>query len=249
MMYTEKELIEKIDKNLELIKNTRPLSKGEINELKKSLWVLFTYASNSIEWSTITLWETKLILEDWLTIWWKTLREISEVSNHKELLNFLYDFIKLDENLNEEIIKKVHNLVLRNIDDENAWKYRKIQCYISWESETPPEAKEINKLMDDLIKWYNANKNSLHPWLLVSNFHYKFVKIHPFVDWNWRTIRILLNIILMKSWYPMTIISPVRRLEYISSLNSASSFKKFNIFILDTINTNLEDYLRMISVN
>ena len=245
-MYTKKELLEKIDKNLELIKNSRPLSKTEINELRKSLGVMFTYASNSIEWSTITLWETKLILEDWLTIWWKTLREINEVSNHKWLLNFLYEFIELDKDLDEDTIKKVHNLVLRNIDDENAWNYRKIQCYISWESEVPPEAKEIPKLIKELILWYKKNKNSMHKSLFVSEFHYKFVKIHPFIDWNGRTIRILLNIILMKYWYPMVIVSPVRRWEYISSLNSSSNFDKFNIFMLDTINTSLEDYIRMI---
>lgn len=246
-MYTKKELLEKIDNNLKKIKNSRPLSKTEIIELRKSLGVMFTYASNSIEWSTITLWETKLILEDWLTIWWKTLREINEVSNHKDLLSFLYDFIKWNYNLDEKIIKKVHKLVLKNITDENAWKYRKIQCYISWEAEKPPMSSELNKLMWELIIWYNDNINKLHPSIFISEFHYKFVKIHPFIDGNGRTIRILLNMILMKFWYPMIIISPVKRSEYISSLNSSSNIDKFHLFMLNTINTNIEDYLRMIN--
>ena len=129
--------LQKITENLLKIKNNRQLNKTELSELKKSMWVYFTYNSNAIEWSTITLWETKIILEDWLTIWWKTLKEVSEVQNHKWVLDFLYKFLDSKENLSEDIIKKVHNLVLKNIDDENAWIYRRLQVMISWEEKNP----------------------------------------------------------------------------------------------------------------
>ena len=110
--------------------------------------------------------------------------------------------------------------------------------------------------MWELINWYKENMSwkksswgisKIHPALFASEFHYKFVKIHPFIDWNWRTIRILVNMILMKLWYPMIIIPPVRRLEYISTLNSTSNLNDFNLFILDIIYINIQDYLRMIS--
>ncbi len=245
-MYTKKQLLEKIDNNLSKIKNLRPLSKTELNELKKSLWVMFTYSSNAIEWNTLTLWETKLILEDGITIWGKTLREINEASNHKWILEFLYEYLNWKISFDTELIKKIHYLVLRNIDDENAWKYRKIQCYISWDEKLPPDANKLDSLMNELVVWYSYNEDNLHPSILASEFHYKFVKIHPFIDWNGRTIRVLLNMILMKKWYPMIVIPPIRRQEYISTLNSANSIENFEIFMLDVINVNLEDYLRMV---
>jgi len=249
MLELKEKLIKKIDYNLDIVRNLRPLSEIELKELKKSLWVIFTYSSNAIEWNTLTLWETKLILEDLLTIWWKTLREIDEASNHRWLLNFLYEYLEWDIVFDTNLIKKVHYLVLKNIDDENAWEYRKIGCYISWDEKIPPKAGELDLLMNELITWYDINLNKKHPSLFTSEFHYKFVKIHPFIDWNGRTIRILLNMILMKKGYPMIIIPPVRRWEYIWSLNSNSSSENFILFMLDVINVNIEDYLRMINID
>jgi len=243
------ELLKKISFNLEKIKNNRPLNKTELNELKKSMWVYFTYNSNAIEWSTITLWETKIILEDWLTIWWKTLKEVSEVQNHKWVLDFLYKFLDSKEDLSEDVIKKVHNLVLKNIDDENAWKYRRLQVMISWEEKDPVEPTRIDEEMKNLIIWFNENKNRLEPVVLAWEFHYRFVKIHPFIDWNWRTIRILINLILMRVWFPLIIIYSVRRAEYITSLNSKFTKDDFLKFFADIVNENLKDYLRMIDFN
>lgn len=243
------ELLKKISFNLEKIKNNRPLNKTELNELKKSMWVYFTYNSNAIEWSTITLWETKIILEDWLTIWWKTLKEVSEVQNHKWVLDFLYKFLGSKEDLSEDIIKKVHNLVLKNIDDENAWRYRRLQVMISWEEKDPVEPTRIDEEMKKLISWFNENKNILDPVVLAWEFHYRFVKIHPFIDWNWRTIRILINLILMRMWFPLIIIYSVRRAEYITSLNSKFTKDDFLKFFTDIVNENLKDYLKMIDFN
>ena len=241
--------LKKIDLNLEKIKNNRPLNKTELNELKKSLWVYFTYNSNAIEWSTITLWETKIILEDWLTIWGKTLKGVSEVQNHKWVLNFLYSFLNSNGEITEDLIKKVHLLILKNIDDENAWVYRKIQVMISWEEKNPTEPNKIKEEMKNLIIWFNENKDNMNPVLLAWEFHYRFVKIHPFIDWNWRTIRILINLILMRKWFPLIIIYSVRRAEYITSLNSKFTQNNFLKFFADIVNENLKDYLRMIDFN
>ncbi len=158
----------------------------------------------------------------------------------------MYEYLEWNSELDVDLIKKVHHLVLRNIDDENAWEYRKIQCYISGEEEIPPKAKELEKLMKDLVDWYSENENILHPAILAWEFHYRFVKIHPFIDWNGRAVRVLLNMILMKVGYPMIIIPPIRRAEYIWSLNYSMSVEDFMVFILDVIDVNLEDYLRMV---
>ena len=137
-------------------------------------------------------------------------------------------------------------LILKNIDDENAWVYRKIQVMISWEEKNPVEPNKINEEMKDLISWFIKNKNKLNPVVLAWEFHYRFVKIHPFIDWNWRTIRILINLILMKKWFPLIIIYFVRRAEYISTLNSKLTKNDFLLFFWDIVNENLKDYFRMI---
>lgn len=241
-------LQKEINKNLDYIKSLRPLKTQELNELRKSLWVIYTYNSNAIEWNTISLWETKLLLEDWITVWWKTIKELNETINHKELLNFLYYFLEKDQKIDENLIKQVHKLVMKNID-ENAWEYRKIQVYITWEEKLPTNAKNIEKEIKNLLNSYEKGLWKRDISILASEFHYDFVKIHPFIDWNGRTIRLLLNMILMKAWFPMIVLPVIRRQEYINSLNSSSKKENFIIFILDVINQNLEDYIRMIDYN
>lgn len=239
-------LLLEIEKWINEIKSKRPLNSTELKELQKSLWIMFTYHSNAIEWNSISLWETKMILEDWITIWWKTIRELQETLNHKDLLIFLNKFISENQEIDEKLIKYIHSLVMKNID-ENAWEYRKIQVYITWEEILPPKANLIPKLMTELLNKYDFSdyKNIA---LKVTEFHYDFVKIHPFIDWNWRTIRLILNMILMKHWFPMIIIPVIRRLDYIWSLNSLKNKNDFVQVLLDIINENIKDYLRMIEV-
>ena len=239
-------LLLEIEKWIKEIKSKRPLNSTELKELQKSLWIMFTYHSNAIEWNSISLWETKMILEDWITIWWKTIRELQETLNHKDLLIFLNKFISENQEIDEKLIKYIHSLVMKNID-ENAWEYRKIQVYITWEEILPPKANLIPKLMTELLNKYDFSdyKNIA---LKVAEFHYDFVKIHPFIDWNWRTIRLIINMILMKHWFPMIIIPVIRRLDYIGNLNSLKSKNDFVQVLLDIINENIKDYLRMIEV-
>ncbi len=241
------EKLKKIEKIFTEISSKRPLSTGEINELKKSLKVEFTYNSNAIEGSTLTRGETKLVIEDGLTIAGKTIREINETLNHNDLFEILYKAVKEKIQINEKFIFNIHKAVLKNIDDENAGVYRKIQVYISGEKQLPPKPTSIQKQMQDLLSWFEQEKNKISPTELAAKFHYKFVKIHPFIDGNGRTVRILINIILMQKNYPLIIIPNIRRAEYISTLNSKSSEENFLEFFADTVYENLKDYLRMIS--
>lgn len=240
-------LLQKIDRLLEEIKKHRPLSQGEILELQKSLKVEFTYNSNALEGNTLTRGETKLVIEDGLTIAGKTIREINETLNHNELFEILYATVKEKTPLDEAFILKVHKFVLKNIDDENAGMYRKIQVYISGDEKMPTAPSEIHLAMEDLLKWFNTHKDKIAPVLLAAEFHYRFVKIHPFIDGNGRTVRILMNVVLMQQGFPLVIIPMVRRTEYISSLNSVAPKSKFITFFLDVGHENLKDYLRMIS--
>ena len=114
-------ILSSIDSEMQKIRDLRPLSLGELRELQKSLGVLYTHQSNALEGNTLTLGETKLILEDGITVSGKSLREINEAQNHGPLLKKLHDFVK-DQNsqIIEDLILDLHRLVLRNIDEENA---------------------------------------------------------------------------------------------------------------------------------
>lgn len=202
------------------------------------------YNSNAIEGNTLTLGETRLVIEDGLTIGGKTTREMHEAEGLARAIDAL---IAGKLVVSEDTILMFHRLIMQGIDDENAGKYRKIQVYISGDDHRPPRASEVAGLMQELMIWYKKSEKILHPTLLASEFHYRFVKIHPFVDGNGRTARLLSNLILMSHGYPMIIVPIVRRADYISSLHSVTGdLDRFQMFYTDIIHENLRDYIRMI---
>lgn len=240
------DLLAKIDELFAILQSKRPLNSGELNELRKSLKVSFTYHSNAIEGNTLTHGETKIVLEDGLTIAGKTVREISEALNHNAVFEWLYDMVDGNKPITEESVLALHSLILKNIDDENAGRYRSIQVQLSGDEKLPPVATKVPALMEELFTWYGNSIDTLHPVELAAELHYRFVKIHPFIDGNGRTIRVLINIHLMQRGYPIVILPVVRRSEYISALHSSSSREKFLLLFADIVHENMKDYLRMI---
>ncbi len=229
----------------EKIDNLRPLSKSELKELQKWYEVTYTYHSNAIEGNTLTLAETKIVVEDGLTVGGHSVREILEAKNHKEAVGELINIVKRKKDLSENLILKLHKILIRGIDDKNAGKYRKIQVYITGEEKKLPSAFRVPSLMKKLFIWYNNNRN-MKVVRLAAEFHYRFVKIHPFIDGNGRIARLLANLILMRAGYPLIIIPIVRRMEYINALKSTTSKKKFINFFAKIVLENMKDYLRMI---
>lgn len=235
-----KDLKQKID-------SMRPLNQGELNELKKWYNVTYTYNSNAIEGNSLTLEETKMVLEEGVTIEGKPLREIFEAVNHSKAIDTLYEFLKSDRDISEEFVKEIHKIILSKIDDENAGIYRKIQVYISGESGALPPANDVPKLMKELFTYCEKESKKKDILELIAEWHYKFVKIHPFVDGNGRVARLIVNMMLLKNNYPIQIIPMVRRREYIQSLHSSNTFLDFYEFFLSVQYENMKDYLRMIS--
>lgn len=241
---TKEEFLNKIKENKKKLDAKRSLTQSEIKAIRKWFDVTYTYHTNAIEGNTLTLGETRMILEDGLTIGGKQVKEILEAKNHKKSLDLLFEIVKGKKDLSEKIIRDLHKKLLLDIDDENAGNYRKIQVYITGSEELPPSAKEVPKLMKEFIKWYENDKNKLDILELAALVHYTFVKIHPFIDGNGRIARLLANLILLKKGYPPIIIPIVRRQEYIDAIKKGE--ESFTLFMLDIINVNLEDYLRMI---
>lgn len=193
------------------------------NEIRKKHYedflIRFTYNTNAIEGSTVTLDETKLILLDKITPPNRTLREIREVENHKNALDFILNY-KYD--ITKQFVSKIHRILTNGIlSKDNSGKFRKVQVIITGVEKKPPRPQVVNKEFKQLLKWYNKNKKKYHPIVLTSYFHAAFEGIHPFVDFNGRTGRLLLNFILMDHAYPIIDIKHRDRLRYYEALRNA----------------------------
>ena len=243
-MFTE------IDKKKKQIDKKRPLSKYTINNIKEELLLQWTYNSNAIEGNTLTLRETKVVLEDGITIGGKTLKEHLEVVNHKEAIFYIEDIVNEKKPLSEKQIKNIHYLILKGIDDEKAGGYRKQKVIISGASHTPPPPYQIKSQMEGLIEWYRNEGPKLHTVERAAKLHTDFVNIHPFIDGNGRTARLLLNFELMKDGYPPAIIKADDRVDYYDALDKAATTADYDDFIRmvrDAVERSLDLYLDLIS--
>lgn len=196
----------------------RPLDSAIVSNLREDLIVRWTYHSNAIEGNTLTLRETKVALEG-ITIGGKSLREHLEAVNHRDAILLLEDLVKKNEPLDEWTIKSLHHLILKGINDDNAGRYRTVNVRISGAEHLPPDQLVVPELMEKFIEWYHREAMNLHPVERAARVHSDFVKIHPFVDGNGRTSRLLMNLELLKAGYPAAVLPVERRFEYYRALD------------------------------
>lgn len=207
--------INKCDIQKQKMDTLRPLSNDQAKAIKEHFKIGLTYSSNALEGNTLTLIETKVIIEDGLTIGGKTLREIDEVTGHTKAYDFIFDIVT-NNNITLQDILNIHKLFYQNIDPDNAGSYRVKKVFISGMDITLPDPSKLNLLMINFEKELQDLSSKLHPIELAATIHNKFVTIHPFLDGNGRTARLLMNLILLKNGYSITIIPPIYRAQYIA---------------------------------
>ena len=244
-------MFKEIDEKKVLLDAKRPLSTNSIGNLKKYFDIDLTYNSNAIEGNTLTITETKVILEEGLTIGrGKSLREHLEVINHKEAIDYIEDIVSKNINISERVIRDLHYIILKSIDNKNAGEYRKTNVLISGSEHRPVEHFLVHERMEELINWYNENKNKLHKIHLAAEFHFRYVYIHPFIDGNGRTARLLMNLILMSNGYPITVIKTEDRDIYMKALEKASTqndISEFVNIVSEAVDRSLDTYLYIVS--
>jgi len=196
----------------------RPLDPAIVANLREDLIVNWTYHSNAIEGNTLTLRETKIALEG-ITVGGKTLVEHLEAVNHRDAILLMEEIIANKGALDERTIRSLHHLIQKGINDGNAGRYRTVNVRISGAEHLPPDQLLVPELMEKFIAWYRDEAGALHPVERAARVHSDFVKIHPFVDGNGRTSRILMNLELLKAGYPAAVLPVGRRLEYYSALD------------------------------
>ena len=219
--------------------------------IAQALELEYTFESNRIEGNTMTLRETDLVINEGLTISGKSMREHLEAINHQEAIAFIKDLMQKNTPLNEREVLSIHNLILRGIHPEDAGRYRKVQVMIKGSTYMPPQPYMVAKEMEDFYIWYETNKNKIHPIVLAAEMHERLVTIHPFIDGNGRTSRLVMNLILLQHGY---IIANIKgdyesRMQYYQSLETAqtkNNKEDFILFIAQMEKESLERYIGII---
>jgi len=239
--------IKDIDRLQEEINKHRPLSSHAVKQIREYYRIGLTYTSNAIEGNSLTETETKIILEDGITIGGKSIREHQEAIGHSEAYDLLFALAK-SKTITEKDIKKLHRAFYYRIDDSKAGVYRKVPVFISGTDYIPPRPEEVPDLMKKLCDRIPALKGKYHPVELSALIHGEFVTIHPFVDGNGRTARLLMNLALLQEKYVITLIPPVLRGEYIDTLKEYNKGKSraFVNFISAMVYETQKDYLRLL---
>ncbi len=220
---------DEVDSLKKELDSKRPIPKETLKSLRESINLEWTYNSNGIEGNTLTLRETQVVLEG-ITVGGKSIKEHLEAINHEKAILFLDDLVKDNEPISEWNIKNIHQLILKDIDNENAGRYRKENVTIKGATHIPPDYLKVPELMEKLILTYNT-WSEYHPIIQAALLHGELVKIHPFVDGNGRTSRLLMNLVLMNNGYNPVIIKKESRLKYYEALDKAHITGNYTDFV------------------
>lgn len=218
-----------MDKLKKELDSKRPIPKETLRSLEESINLEWTYNSNGIEGNTLTLRETQVVLEG-ITVGGKSIREHLEAINHEKAILYLNDLVKENNPITERNIKSIHQLVLKDIDNENAGRYRRENVTIKGAIHINPDYLKVPELMEKLVLNYE-NWNDFHPIIHAALLHGELVKIHPFIDGNGRPSRLIMNLDLMNHGYNPVIIKKEDRLEYYEALDKAHTTGDYTDFV------------------
>jgi Fic family protein len=218
--------------------------------IAEALRTEYIYESNRIEGNTLTLNETQLVVQDGLTISGKTMREHLEAINHADAIEFVLDLVKKNAYFTERDLLQLHQLVVRGVHKRDAGKYRKVPVMITGSNHTPPQPWQVATEMEQYFTWYNQNCDLLHPVVLAAEMHERLVTIHPFIDGNGRTSRLVMNLILLKHGYVIANIrgDATARAAYYDALESCRSDSNKNAFIKLVAETELSCLQRYLEI-
>lgn len=218
------DLKEELDNQRDWRTNKNNTSNSHIDKVLEALQIEYTYDSNRIEGNTLTLRETDLVIHKGLTIGGKSMNEHLEAINHYEAISFIRDLVKSNGSFNKHNLLAIHGLILHGLDRENAGRFRQVPVMISGSQHIPPQPWKIEKLMEDYFLFYQQNASLLHPVILAAELHEQLATIHPFIDGNGRTARLVMNLNLLKTGYPIANISgdTEARLAYYNALEKCN---------------------------
>lgn len=240
-----KDILRKVDEAQAKINEMRPFGSEMNHQIKEYFRIGLTYASNALEGNSLTISETKVVIEDGLTIAGKPLKDHYEATGHSDAFDHMYA-LATGKTITEEDVKKLHALFYHRIDEKNAGVYRTVQAIITGSQYPLPTPDVVPGKMQELMKHMTALKEDNHPVVFAAKLHKEFVFIHPFVDGNGRVARLLMNVALMQAGYIIAIVPPLRRADYINALEKAHKDETdFITLIAACVHETQKDLLRI----
>jgi len=248
-----KKMLSKLASINELQKNwlqKKPVDPLQLKKIQSYFHTAYTFESNRIEGNTLTMQETHLVINEGITVGGKSMHEHLEAINHQEAIYFIEDLVLQKIKLNIQTVKHIHQLVLKGIQDAHAGKFRSVQVMITGSQHVPPAPFLLDKLMEDYFIFYEQNLDHLHPIILAAEMHERLVSIHPFIDGNGRTARLVMNLILMQHGYPIVNIKGGKksRLAYYNALEKVQlhhDSTDFHALVADYALTSLKAHLEL----
>ena len=238
-------ILDEIDEKMGKIIDLRPFEGHYLKQISQFFKIETTYTSNAIEGNTHTLDETKVILEDGITIGGHSLKEFHEVEGHGKAYDFMLTLIQKRQ-INEGDILNCHRLFSQNIPDFiDSGKYRNIEVFISGSKKVLPKAEMVPAYMNEFFDWLNNNRNDYHPVMFAAETHRRLVNIHPFTDGNGRISRLLMNTCLFQDKYFPVSIPPIFRADYYQILEQNDQIM-FGDFIAKILLETVKDMIRFL---
>ncbi|MDR2449806.1 MAG: Fic family protein, partial [Prevotellaceae bacterium] len=247
-----KDILEQADKLKERLQAVRPIDVEALNKIKAALEMEYTCESNRIEGNTLTLQETALVVNEGVTIGGKTMREHLEAINHAQAVEFIKDIACADIDITERTIKEIHVLILHGINKEQAGKYRDVPVMIVGSKHIPPQPYLIQPQMEQFIRDYQTmERDGIHPVIIAAYLHDELVKIHPFIDGNGRTSRLLMNLYLLSRGYPITTLkgdNEAKRAYYtaLEQSHTEDNRESFYVLVANAVRQSMEKYIGMV---
>lgn len=231
------------------IDKRRPFEGEMLKQIRDYYRIGLTWSSNAIEGNTLTESETKVLLEDGLTVGGKPLRYTFEAIGHAKAFDFMFTLLG-NRTIAERDIFIMHQMFYENIENQYAGKYRDMDVFISGSKYPVTETKRIQAEMDELFHWIETVREQTHPVEFAAQLHKRFVFIHPFKDGNGRIARLIMNTALIQDGYLLAVIPPVLRHEYIELLEKAhKDDKPFERFIAERVIESQKDIMRLLHIS
>jgi Fic family protein len=235
--------LQEIDERMKAVNAIRPFEGVYLQQINQFFKIETTYSSNAVEGNTYTLEETKLVLEDGITVGGHPLREFYEVEGHGRAYDYMFSLIA-KRDISEKDILFCHGLFSRDIPDFiSSGEYRKIEVIISGSNKVLPKAENVPNEMRQYIDWVNKARNKFHPVQFAADAHRKLVNIHPFTDGNGRIARLVMNTFLYQDKLFPVSIPVLRRLDYYNILERNNS-EDFGNFIAELELQTIKDLMR-----
>jgi len=241
-------IYERVDANKAAIDVIRPFEGEMLHQLRNYYRIGLTWTSNALEGNSLTEVETKVLLEDGLTVGGKPLRYTFEALGHAEAYDFMFTLLQ-NRHITEYDLLTMHKMFYRGIDESYAGRYRDQAVFITGSKYPVCKVEHIAEEMKKLFTWMDDERDSMHPVEFAAQLHKRFVFIHPFIDGNGRLSRLLMNAALIQDGYMMAIIPPVLRHEYISLLEQAHrNDRPFMDFIAEQVLESEKDVMRLLHI-